>query len=216
MFKFFRTKRNRARSAEQLRRKFFILQSELKPDIFVEAGAYDGITSIEMRDVLPDATIVAFEAHPTNFEHFSSLLDHRSARVCYLNCALAECDREVTFHVLKNGGINKKSSIKQRNEARNTVPVTVAARSLDSYLANIPGVCSLWVDVEGATREVLSGAKDTLKRTVSALIEVEEREYWKDQWLATDVIKFMDGFGLCPVARDYEYPHQYNVLFLKK
>jgi hypothetical protein len=45
-------------------------------------------------------------------------------------------------------------------------------------------------------------------------IEVEQYPYWSGQWLFWDVQKYLATHGLIPVARDFEYPHQFNVLFI--
>jgi hypothetical protein len=45
---------------------------------------------------------------------------------------------------------------------------------------------------------------------------VEDRSYWRDQWLAADVIKLLVENAFLPVARDYEYESQYNIVFVRR
>jgi hypothetical protein len=59
------------------------------------------------------------------------------------------------------------------------------------------------------------GATQVLRNTTSILIEVEEREYWHDQWLANDVVKYLATFGFRLVERDNQYPDQYNCVFTR-
>jgi hypothetical protein len=73
----------------------------------------------------------------------------------------------------------------------------------------------LWIDVEGASREVLEGCKKTLDKVSAILIEVEEKEYWNNQWLEKDVRKFLTENNFILVARDGEYEYQYNQIYIK-
>jgi hypothetical protein len=69
------------------------------------------------------------------------------------------------------------------------------------------------VDVEGASGDLFAGAFRFLRHVESALVEVEEKSFWEGQWLAKDVVAHLAILGLRPVGRDYEYPHQYNIMF---
>jgi hypothetical protein len=73
----------------------------------------------------------------------------------------------------------------------------------------------MWIDVEGATEQVLSSSNKTLKQADSIFIEVEDFKFWQDQWLAEDVIKFLVSQDFVPIARDYEYEKQNNYIFIK-
>jgi hypothetical protein len=73
----------------------------------------------------------------------------------------------------------------------------------------------MWIDVEGATEQVLSSSNKTLKQVDSIFIEVEDFKFWQDQWLAEDVIKFLVSQDFIPIARDYEYEKQNNYIFIK-
>ena len=74
----------------------------------------------------------------------------------------------------------------------------------------------MWVDVEGATKQVLGGGARTLKATQIAIVEVEDQEIWEGQWKAGQVISAMLDAGLVPVARDFEFKGQYNIVFLNR
>jgi hypothetical protein len=73
----------------------------------------------------------------------------------------------------------------------------------------------MWIDVEGASEQVLSNSNKTLKQSDSIFIEVEDFKFWQDQWLAEDVIKFLVSQDFIPIARDYEYEKQNNYIFIK-
>jgi hypothetical protein len=111
--------------------------------------------------------------------------------------------------------MTKRSSLGiLRNEATYDT-VKVSATSLDSFFSPPVSRCSLWIDVEGASSQVLRGARNVLSVAQSLLIEVEDRPIWQDQWLRSDVIKFLAMYGLTPSVRDFEWARQYNILFLR-
>ena len=47
------------------------------------------------------------------------------------------------------------------------------------------------------------------------MVEVEDRSFWKGQWLAGEVLSFLHGCGLVPVARDHQSAHQFNVVLVR-
>ena len=206
------------RSAVRLRKRFFELQEKLQPDAFIEIGAFDGTTSIEMRRILPRARIVAFEANPHNYVHFRAEFSHSESGVEYINAAVARTPGEITFRVLDrhHGKVNPRGSILSTERHPDTVEATVPAVSLDDFFASsMPIRPSVWIDVEGASGEVLSGGREILSRAGSVFIEVEEERRWKEHWLAPQVVTFLEEHGLIPLDRDSEYGQQYNILFVR-
>ena len=74
----------------------------------------------------------------------------------------------------------------------------------------------MWVDVEGACGLVLPGARDLLAKTAVLMIEVEEQQFWgAEHWLREQVVSYLFDLGLVPVARDFEYRYQYNIVFVR-
>ncbi len=209
-------------SARQLRQLFLNINRSLKPDVIVEAGAHNAATSVRLRGLVPEARIIAFEANPHNHAKFSAEQDYAALRVDYRLQALTDAVGPVTFKVLVQEGMvvrnreSGRSSILTRADASARYEdVTVPGTTLDAALDDVPGRVALWVDVEGAARQVLGGAGATLARTDVIMIEVETRPYWQGQWLHTDICAHLMGLGLVPVARDFEYIYQFNLLFLR-
>ena len=73
----------------------------------------------------------------------------------------------------------------------------------------------MWIDVEGASREVLTASTKLLQQVQTIFIEVEDVPFWQEQWLAGDVDKFLKEQNFVKVARDYEYPLQNNVIYVR-
>jgi len=211
----------RRRSARELTRFFIGLQSALNPDVFIEAGAKDARVSLKVRDLLPAARIVAYEANPYNYAKYSEELCHGEHGVEYLNNAVSERPGPVTFRVQRAvAGVpvapvsGRNSLLPRTGDNVDYEEVTVTGIALDDVFGSGSAHLSLWVDVEGASGLVLRGASELLKRADSVMIEVEQRRFWEGQWLANDVIHFMVERGLVPVARDFEYKSQYNIVFI--
>jgi hypothetical protein len=47
------------------------------------------------------------------------------------------------------------------------------------------------------------------------IMETEDRPYWQDQWLTTDVINYLEGLGFTKVASEQVYKAQQNIIFVK-
>ena len=215
------TTEGRKATALALRGLFLTLGKHLQPALVIEAGAHDAGLSARMRRVAPAAKIRAFEANPHNHAKFTKRYDYAEMGVDYRLCAIADRDGPVTFRVLieENGQARRRDTGRSSLLARSATvsryeEVTVPALTLDAAGRDVDGRVALWVDVEGAAKQVLSGAEAVLARTDLLMIEVETRPFWDGQWLAADVCAHLLARGLVPVARDFEFPNQFNMLWL--
>jgi FkbM family methyltransferase len=216
------SKEDRARSSEDLTRLFFRASSALGVDLFIEAGAKDASSSRRARRLLDPKRVVAFEANPYTYKRFAA--QNADCGVEYVHLALSNEPGPVTFNVLRNDEgrprADGQSSILRRQTelGKGFIEATVDAVTLDDFFRDHEfESAALWVDVEGATHLVLSGAKRMLVGGVAiAIVEVEDRRFWgAEQWLHEDVISFMYDCGFSPVARDFQSRYQYNVVFVR-
>ncbi|MBL0749127.1 FkbM family methyltransferase [Nocardioides baculatus] len=195
---------------------FFALVDAARPDLFVEAGAFEAETSLHIARTHSDCSVIAFEANPDNHAHFARLREFDRNGVQYLNFALTDAPGPVTFHrqTVNGSTIVGHSSLLERsaNHDGPVQPVTVQGVRLDDHTPDAARV-AMWVDVEGASGQVLRGAARRLAACDVLKIEVEEEPFWEGQSLATDVISQLGDSGLIPVARDIEQPSQYNIVF---
>lgn len=217
-----RDRADRARSAADLRKMFFALLPVVAPDLFIEAGAHDGSGARRARRLLPNARVVAYEANPHNHARFAKRHNFAALRVEYLLSALSDSDGPITFKVLTadrhsaQGVHSGRSSLMLRDDPKAEYEtVTVPGLRLDSVATKVERA-ALWVDVEGASEQVLTGAEALLKRTTLMMIEVESAAFWQGQWLVHDVLAHLLARGLVPVARDFERRHQFNILFMSE
>jgi FkbM family methyltransferase len=211
----------RGRSTADLEGLFFELLSKMETSLFIEAGAKNAETSRRVRKLLPNASIVAFEANPYTFKRFEHDNNEPGLNVQYRNVALCDKTGETTFKVRQRDdgrpSADGQASLLGRTDNSDFVEVTVAATTLDTVLREFAAEeCFLWIDVEGANEIVLKGASKTLTCANAVFLEVEDKAYWKNQWLSDDVARFLFDAGLRPVARDYQSMHQHNVIFIRE
>ena len=216
------SKEERTRSVRELEELFFELIVGLDPDLFVEAGAKEAMASRRASADLPRAKVVAFEANPYTHARFQKKCDYAREGVAYRNIALTSSPGTVTFNVRRRedgapSADGQGSLLKHHNYAPGHEQVKVPATTLDHVVEEFGGKsCALWIDVEGATGEVLGGSDKTLAKACALFIEVEDREFWGRQWLSKQVLLHLYRHNLIPVARDFQSRHQYNVLCVAK
>jgi FkbM family methyltransferase len=180
-----------------------------------------------MKSRLPGTRCIAFEANPSNYETIRKQRDFTSLGVEYRHAAVAASTGNVEFLMLTkwpDGGelpvITPDNSLNRRSlEGGEYEKVSVPSVALGQMLAVNDFVADdfcLWIDAEGASREVLLGAEPILGRVGAILVEVEDYAHWRDQWLSGDVLDFLVDREFFSVARDYEYDTQYNVVYLHR
>jgi FkbM family methyltransferase len=197
----------------QLSATFINMQKDLKPDYAIEIGANAAEFSVEMKNRF-DIESVAFEANPDIFNKYVDKI--RESGVTYLNYAISDSNEPIAFNIHHNSFAGD-NSIKKRVHASIVKSYTVMAYTLDKYFekASFEKAC-LWIDVEGANKEVLSGGIETLKRCKSIFIETEDISFWEDQWLTKDVQTFLENQGFEKVAQENVYSMQKNIIFIRK
>lgn len=214
---------SRQQSAAAVRTLFLDLQTVLRPEVTLEIGAYFSEFSQEMSRRGADAH--AFEANPHTHDAFVRRLARRAPALHYHHLAISDADGEASFQIrCAPSGRPKRRAANNSLLTREGLnveyeTVTVPASRLDSFLASnglAEKTFSAWIDVEGALGKVTAGFGTALASCLSLIVEVEEKRFWQDQMLVQDVMAYLDGQGMVPVARDFEYRHQYNLVYLRK
>lgn len=210
----------RRKSNRDLCELFFGLVRVTQPNAFIEAGAKTAETSIRVRQYLPKARIAAFEANPEIFNRYKEDPKLAEKRVEYRHMAVTDYDGEIEFRIMRaaNGvaisDVSGGNSIHTRASKNIDYDVVKSpCIKLDSFFVDRPRN-ALWIDVEGASKQVLTGARHLLTNTTVAIIEVEDYEVWEGQWTTEAVTSFLYAYGLVPVARDFEFNGQHNIVFV--
>lgn len=217
------TPEGRKRSVDTLRQLFFDLHETLQPQVVLEIGAKEATFSRIMRKTLPEAKVIAFEANPYVYAKQRKVSDPIAEGVDYRHLAVSDRTGEISFFVQTRRGPKSvkrtvgSNSLMERLGDVDTEEVTVASTRIDELIAaeNLVGEKTAWIDVEGAIGLVLAGLGPVLDQFTMVFAEVEEREFWADQWTWPQVQAFMAERGFHAVARDFEYEGQNNVLFVR-
>jgi FkbM family methyltransferase len=191
---------------------FAKMQKTICPDFCIEVGAHAAEFSNYMVSEF-NIPAVAFEAGKNIYEKYKNTVKDL---VSYVHCAISDFDGTATFFVHErplagNNGIKRVAFTESYADSE------VSCYMLDTYLKDygFKNAC-LWIDVEGANREVLLGAKNVLSKVSSIFIETEDSYIWNDQWLTEDVIKFLKSFGFKKIYSENVYKTQKNLIFIKK
>ena len=198
---------------EELTSTFIRMQKDLVPDVSIEVGAHAAEFSNAM--AMAGVRAYAFEASPFVYEKFK---DEIHPGVKYINKAVSYQDDVVMFQIDKRFDPSETghNTIMKRAEDLDYEYVKVESVALDDF-AGIAKNVALWIDCEGANREVLEGARKILKEVSSIHIEVETKAFWKNQWLLEDVENYLAGYGFKEFARANVdiYGHQVNIIYVK-
>jgi FkbM family methyltransferase len=201
---------------EEITNKFLNMQKILKPDISIEVGAYDAdFSKLIARSV---SKAYAFEASPEVYEKFKDYMEN----IVYINKAVSNYNGTTQFNIdvrfnpsdVGHNGI-KKTSI--NNWVKESFEIDVECVALDSHFNDLDSNnVVLWIDCEGANREVLTGANNLLKNVSSIFIETETEYLFEDAWSEENVIHYLEEKDFSLVYREEAYKNQYNCIFIKQ
>jgi len=193
--------------------KIFIgIQRKLKPNITIEVGAYDAhFSRIMAKGYNKPGTTWAFEGHPEIFKKFLPEMEG----VHYRNNIVSDNVGTSFMREYEGGQMQDNNSILEVVKDTDYTLYEVQSITLDRFFPNDENIC-LWIDCEGANREVLMGAQNVLTRTSSIFIEVDDVALWKDQWLWQETFAFLEDAGFVCYARDFQYRDHWNAIFVKK
>lgn len=211
----------RRQTAALLRETFFEICDQLGTTFLVEVGAHGAETSIRFMESR-GRTALALEANPYTYEALTQFA--RNAGVVVSNLAVSSETGMKTLNIPLDSDhtslVSLTASLLDRVDSSNSVQVSVQAATLDSILKETDERHKyvVWLDVEGATLDVLSGARSLLASGDLKLlfVEVETVEYWQGSGTDSDVENFLARHGFVPLIRDAEFPDQYNVIFVSE
>lgn len=175
---------------EKILSLFIDIQKQIAPDISIEVGAFDADFSKEMTKF--NLEVFAFEASPYVFNNFKSEMNN----IKYINSAVSDKNDIIKFEIQPDPdpSIIGNNSIKRRNEIKEYRYIDVNSISIDEYFKNHDfKKGALWIDAEGASKEVLLGSKNRIKDFASIYIELETKDFWLDSWQKDDVMLYLES-----------------------
>lgn len=169
----------------------------------LDVGAHVGTFSAEIRQLLPDAMIYAFEPQADSFDALNRRFSGDS-RFLAFPIALADKNEEADFfvnNVAMASSLNELGQAMQQEYPSSTrvVRKRVQVERLDDFLnsrkISLKPEVLLKVDVQGAENRLLSGAVETLKAVQFILIEVSFVELYKDELLFEGLYDILRSHG---------------------
>jgi FkbM family methyltransferase len=148
----------------------------LRGGLVLDVGAHEGLWTRDVLELVPDAKVIACEPQ----DDLRAKIEQRFAgdgRVTIERRALTDTEGEQTFHLL---GASVNGSLRAPRPGMEDLygrgwktkrTVTVPTTTVDLLTAGTD-VALLKIDVQGAEREVLAGARETLRRTAAVMLEV--------------------------------------------
>lgn len=137
------------------------------------------------------ANTYAFEAHPQEYEIHKDI----NRDINWINLAIYEYDGQIVFFPKTiNSGIH---SIRDRGsefgQGEIIIPCKKVSTILHEFQINVPQIVK--IDVEGCSLEVLRSFEDRINDVMIFHIESEEEEYFKDQYLQSQVFAYLEAHG---------------------
>ena len=187
---------------------FINIQKIMLPSVSIEVGAYDADFSKSMVGIAKE--IWAFEASPYVYEKFKHING-----INYINAAISNESGFVDFEIQKNEHkLISNNSIMKRNDKSAKEYIQVESKTINDLFYDKKNI-TLWIDCEGANEQVLTGASKVLPNVNSIFIEVETAKYWKNQWIESDVKKYLENFGFRLSMSEPQYINQYNQIYIR-
>lgn len=198
---------------------FLFMIEQTQPDLIMDIGSRDGRESLEFRQRAPGSRIIAFEANPDLYARMR--LDQRlsDGQIFVEHCAVSNAEGEASFSVFNpdRGTGSLLPRLEAESGTNSGEKFSVRTMRIDTH----PEVRShkriaLWIDAEGCSFEVLEGAQGILDSVEMIHVEVELREYWKDQKLGSDIADLMTQHGFVALFnRTKKTNAQANVIYTK-
>lgn len=206
------------KTARWLDQCFFEILVRLELENFLECGARAAGASQRFMDSI-GRRAVALEANPLTFEQRTKKAANKGVTV--LNCGVGPDDDEMRNFFMPKNYLTAGNASFMRADKNEYEAQTIRMRTIDSLCREyFPGQQSvaLWIDVEGLSLDVLTGACDLLDsgRCLALKIEIETARLWRNQRLASEVDDYLGQHGYVPLLCDFEYDYQFNVIYVRK
>jgi FkbM family methyltransferase len=177
------------------------IQEKLRPGaIFIDVGANGGIyTLIAAKRVGPEGRVIAFEPDPRNVALLrENIALNKLTNVTVVAKAVSSAEGTGSLAISRDGAMNslaKTTHGGQQIEKWETVETTTLDQALRE--AGVSRVDVIKIDVEGAERMVLEGARETLANNRDAVIlfEATDLAATSFNYTACDLLKMLLAQG---------------------
>lgn len=186
--------------------------------IILDIGSHSGKDASELSQLFDAPEIHCFEADPVNQENWKAL-NGLNRKMTLYNTAVGNVDHPITFNQStksSSGSLYKpKTHLDIWPDVHFNKQVKVMCFKLDTwndYVLQNQLIDFIWCDVNGAEKEVINGAKKTLKNTRYLYIEFSDKELYEGQITKHDLLSLLPDFEELAV---YNYEGNFGNLLLK-
>jgi FkbM family methyltransferase len=164
-----------------------------KPTI-LEIGCNDGSDTLALLRMMPQAKIYCFEPDPRAISRFKRNLGSSLDKVSLFEIAVSDRRGQIDFHSSSGGdlpnGWDQSGSIRYPKNHLREYPwvtfektISVSTCRLDDWCAEIgvKEVDFIWMDVQGAEGDVITGAPKILEKTRFLYTEYSDKELYSGQ-----------------------------------
>ena len=203
---------------------FRFLTKALSPDGILDIGSMDGTDALSLMKLSKKSKCFAFEANPYNFSVMSMNQTLGNAGIAIINQAVSSSDGQIKFYVAQPAGSDEgwvkgtSSMLKRMNLQPSVEEVEIVVKSvkLNTFLGDLDlWRCALWIDVEGAAYQVLTGANLVAERIAIGHVEVEDTSVWGERKNAVSVQILLENMGFKIIARG-RGENQHDIVFVSK
>ena len=189
----------------------------------VDAGAANGLDSVEMIKLWTEGTIHAFEPIPHIFEQLVENTQHANNVICY-QTALSDVVGSSKMFV-SSGTSQYSSSLLAPKEHLQEHPgvefnkeITIQTTTLDCWAENnaIDRVDLLWLDLQGSEPDVLQASPKILSTVQAIYTEVSLKELYEGTPLYPEFRQWLEAQGFRVQREELAWEDAGNVLFVKE
>jgi len=203
----------------------------LKINVVFDIGANEGQFGCNIRNFGFGGKIVSFEPLTSARTKLMSLAEREKNWVIHKQCALGNKNGEIEINIAKNSVSSSilpmlKSHLNADNESVYVGTERIPIERLDSIAShyfNDDSNLFIKIDTQGYEKEVLDGAKETLKSAKGILCELSLTLLYEGQYLWRDIIKRLDeeGFVIWTLQKGFTNPRtgqtlQIDAIFLRR
>jgi FkbM family methyltransferase len=172
------------------------------PRWIVDGGALMGKWTKEVHQLYPEANFIVVEPNPEVKDSIRDALSHiNSSQINLFQVALGENDAELELNVWADARHSNSttqlaaSSLKSHVQGPGSRKHKVKVKSIDDLVAeNNLGCDLLKLDLQGAEKEALNGAKECLKKAEVVVCEFGLLEAYVDRTTPYDLIAILNEY----------------------
>ena len=214
---------SRASVTLDLKESFLEICRLLEVRTLIEAGAHEASASILFMQLgIPLSIAVAIESNPYTYHLKTTKALPFGVKTLNIGVGKRPCELELIIPLNVDSHDRSPlnaSFLEKREGTKRFDKVLVKIQTLDAIakMENLSPPIALWIDVEGFSEEVLSGATELFNADFVKIIyiELEDKELWFRQTLDREILSTLRNNGFEILMRDFEGRGQYNAIFCK-